>query len=178
VDLQAVDLNAVVADSLKLLNSEIIARKVRIEFAPLPSLPPITASFIELQQVFINLIVNSLDALSGQNGGRQLEPSCIDIRLSDNSDGITLEVADNGPGILSEHLEHLFEPFFSTKSAGKGLGLGLSISRGIVERYGGKLISVKPDGAPGAVFRIIFPKPASSAKVAACDHGSDGDTPP
>ncbi len=177
VDLQAVDLNGVVADSLKLLHSEIIARKTRIEFTPLPTLPPITASFIELQQVFINLIVNSLDAISGQSAGVSALPPCIRIIVSDTPDGIMFEVADNGPGIPLENLEHLFEPFFSTKSPGKGLGLGLSISRGIVERYGGKLIAVPPEDGCGAVFRIAFPPPSADAKVAACDHGVDADTP-
>lgn len=163
VDSQPVDLHAVVVDSLKLLHSEIIARKIPIEFKPPPPLPPITASFIEMQQVLINLIVNSLDALSAQGADVLAPPPVIRIRLFATPDQITLEVADNGPGIPPEHLEHLFEPFFSTKSAGKGLGLGLSISRGIVECYGGKLIAVPPEDGCGAVFRITFPAPAGTA---------------
>jgi C4-dicarboxylate-specific signal transduction histidine kinase len=176
--LQWIDLNVVVADSLKLLHSEIIARKTRIEFTPLPSIFLVKASFIELQQVFINLIVNSLDALSGQGANVMELAPCICIRLLSTADQIILEVADNGPGIPPENLEHLFEPFFSTKSSGKGkgLGLGLSISRGIVERYGGKLIASPPEDGRGAVFRITFPPPVADAKKAACDQGVDGDT--
>ncbi len=162
-DLQEVDLNSIVTDSLKLLNSEIIARKTHIEFTPVPTLPTVTASFIELQQVFINLIVNSLDALSGQGSGVSKQSPRIRIHLSESSDSIVLEIADNGPGIPPENLDHLFEPFFSTKPAGKGLGLGLSISRGIVERYGGKLIAAPPADGCGAVFRIVFAPPAGNA---------------
>lgn len=86
--------------------------------------------------------------------------------------------ADNGPGIPPENLEQLFEPFFSTKSAGKGLGLGLSISRGIVERHGGELIAVPPEDGRGAVFRLTFPPPVTVAKVVACDQGGNAHTPP
>lgn len=170
VTLQAVDLNSVVADSLKLLHSEIIARKTRIEFTPVPSLPQITASVIEVQQVLINLIINSLDALSGRSVGVTAPPPLIRISLTETSDAIMLEVADNGPGISLDSLESLFEPFFSTKSSGQGLGLGLSISRGIVERFGGNLIAVPPKVGRGAIFRITFPTPVSIAKAASCDH--------
>jgi signal transduction histidine kinase len=170
VELQPVDLNAVVADSLKLLHGEIITRGTAVEFDPRPSLPPVMASRVELQQVVINLVLNSLEALATRVPAEPVEPPRVRIRLFATADGICLEVADNGPGIPAANLASVFEPFFSTKSGANGLGLGLSISRGIVERCGGKLEAVPPQDGRGTVFRITLPASAGGRQALTCEN--------
>jgi signal transduction histidine kinase len=85
--------------------------------------------------------------------------------------GVAIDVADHGPGIAPENRDRLFEPFFSTKSGDGGLGLGLSISRGIVERFGGTLEALPPEPGSGAVFRIFLP--AAADESFACEAHPD-----
>ena len=82
---------------------------------------------------------------------------CVEITVIEADDEVCLAVADNGPGIPSEHLERIFEPFFTTKAEGKGTGLGLAVSRGIVEKLGGRIeVENRPSG--GCVFRLTLPR--------------------
>jgi two-component system C4-dicarboxylate transport sensor histidine kinase DctB len=107
-----------------------------------------------LEQVLVNLLRNGLDAMLGQT-----DP-CLEVRAerSINGSGENIEIAvrDHGPGLPDEVLHHLFEPFYTTKPAGEGLGLGLAISLTIVESYGGTLSADNaPDG--GAIFTLTLP---------------------
>jgi signal transduction histidine kinase len=102
----------------------------------------------QLNQVFLNLIMNACDAL--ENEGR------ITIRTRPIPDGVRLEFSDDGPGIPPEVQSRLFDPFFTTKPVGKGTGLGLSLSHGIIERHGGR-ISVQDAPEGGALFVIELP---------------------
>jgi signal transduction histidine kinase len=102
----------------------------------------------QLNQVFMNLIMNACDALDG--GG------CIVVRTRPSEAGVSLYFEDDGPGIPEEVRGRMFEPFFTTKPVGKGTGLGLSISHGIIERHGGRM-NVECPEAGGTVFRIDLP---------------------
>ncbi len=105
----------------------------------------------QLNQVFMNLLMNSCDALDGKG--------VIRVRTRPNGTGVMLEFSDDGPGIPEEVRERIFEPFFTTKPVGQGTGLGLSISHGIVERHGGRMeVSCPTDG--GTRFRIELPRVA------------------
>jgi signal transduction histidine kinase len=102
----------------------------------------------QLNQVFMNLLMNACDALEGQG--------TIRIRTSTTPVGVRLEFSDDGPGIPEDIQNRLFEPFFTTKEVGKGTGLGLSLSHGIVERHGGQ-IRIESEPGAGATFVIDLP---------------------
>jgi two-component system NtrC family sensor kinase len=112
-------------------------------------IPPIRVSQSELQQVFLNLINNSLDAMEKQGG-------TLRIKTGRHEDGIIVEVTDNGPGIPKANLSRIFDPFFTTKPVGKGTGLGLSICYGIINKMGGE-IEVQSVVDVETTFRVLIP---------------------
>ena len=117
-----------------------------------PDLPPIKGDASQLQQVYMNLLINAADAMNDRGEIR------IATRLvkEDGNDFIEIEFTDNGPGIPEEYMSRLFEPFFTTKPVGKGTGLGLSVSHGIVRKHGGHII-VKSKVGQGTTFLIRLP---------------------
>jgi two-component system NtrC family sensor kinase len=123
--------------------------KVSIETDLVEGLPPLHVSQTELQQVFLNLINNALDAMN-QTGGS------LKISTHQEGDKIVVEVADTGPGIPRANLARIFDPFFTTKPVGKGTGLGLSICYGIIKKMGGE-IDVNSVLDLGTTFRIQLP---------------------
>jgi two-component system NtrC family sensor kinase len=123
--------------------------KVTIETDLAEGLPPLHVSQTELQQVFLNLINNALDAMN-QTGGS------LKISTCQADDKIVIEVADTGPGIPRANLARIFDPFFTTKPVGKGTGLGLSICYGIIKKMSGE-IDVNSVLDMGTTFRIQLP---------------------
>ena len=115
------------------------------------TLPDIECLPSELNQVFLNLLVNAAHAITAERGLITLSTGCA-------PDGATVwvEVADNGSGIDREHLGRIFDPFFTTKPIGKGTGLGLSLSYGIVAKHGGQ-IEVESEVGRGTTFRVTLP---------------------
>ena len=104
----------------------------------------------QMQQVFMNLVQNALDAVEATPEPR------VEVVAAARDGEAVVEVRDNGPGIAAEHRHRLFEPFFTTKAVGRGTGLGLSVSYGIVEKHGGRLEGRNlPDG--GACLRVTLP---------------------
>lgn len=103
----------------------------------------------QLRQVLLNLVTNALHAI-GRDGQ-------VDIVVEGGPEHTSIAVIDTGPGIAEEHIEHIFEPFFTTKEEGHGTGLGLAVSRGIVEKLGGRL---EVDNRPGSgcTFRVVLPR--------------------
>ncbi len=130
------------AQRAKYSNVELVTR---IE----PKLPAISASHSELQQVFLNLINNALDAMDKTGG-------TLEISAKHEQGQIAIEVKDNGPGIPRANLARIFDPFFTTKPVGSGTGLGLSICYGIIHKMGGD-ISVKSTVDVGTTFEIRIP---------------------
>lgn len=117
-----------------------------------------TAEAGRLEQVLVNLLRNGIDAMLGQS-----EP-CLEVTVRQANDTICIEVRDHGPGLPEEVLHHLFEPFYTTKPAGEGLGLGLAISLTIVEGYGGTLSAHNAtDG--GAIFTLTLPAAKPTKEV-------------
>ena len=106
----------------------------------------------QVRQVLVNLVTNGLQAV-GSNGK-------VDIIITNNGSNACVVVKDNGPGIPPENMEKVFEPFFTTKPPGEGTGLGLSVSRGIIEKLGGS-ISVESKLGKGTVFNVVLPKKRS-----------------
>jgi signal transduction histidine kinase len=126
-------------------------RKVQIDIEPAPALAPVMGDAVQLQQVLLNLVLNAMDAVEDVATERRMVS--VSARLL-GEDGVEVAVADAGHGIAPEKLARLFEPFFTTKA--NGMGIGLSISRTIVEAHGGRIWAENNAGA-GATFRFTLP---------------------
>jgi two-component system sensor kinase FixL len=146
-----IDLNDVVEEALLLIRHDIESKSIALSTTFGSGLSHVMGDRIQLQQVIINLLVNSVQAIaqSGQPTRR------IDIRTSIDEDGsVVFSVLDNGPGVAAADLEHIFESFFSTKEA--GIGIGLAICQSIITAHGGSISgSNRPNG--GAHFRFTLP---------------------
>lgn len=112
-------------------------------------IPPIACFASQLNQVFMNLLVNSAQAIKGHG--------TITLRTGQNEHELWVEVGDTGEGIQPEHLARIFEPFFTTKPVGQGTGLGLSLAYGIVKKHQGRIEASSQPGS-GSQFRIVLPK--------------------
>jgi CheY-like chemotaxis protein len=162
-----VSLNDVLEQTLALRSNQLQISAIAVEKKFTRGLPSVLADQHQLEQVFLNLLLNAEQAiLEGKHGGR------ITLTTSVNRDGrsVYAEVIDDGPGIPAEALPHVFEPFFTTKTVGTGTGLGLSVSYGIVEEHGGHL---GVESRPGrTVFRLELPVAQSTAARRAAPAGS------
>lgn len=155
--LQAVALCSALDNALALLEQRLSERGINIvRHCPLPE-PFSLCDANRLEQVLVNLIGNALDAMDGQSA------PCLEISCETIGQQARLTVRDHGPGLAEEALAHLFEPFFTTKEAGVGLGLGLTISAGIVRDFGGTLSGANHP-AGGAIFTLEIPLTAESRK--------------
>ncbi|AFM25387.1 sensor histidine kinase [Desulfomonile tiedjei] len=148
---EMVDVNNILSETLTFLEAEALNRDIKIVSELGSQLPRITTDSAQLQQVFLNIVDNAIDAV-GKGG-------LINIKTgydqSKNGD-IFVEIQDNGPGIPKEALSKIFDPFFTTKAPAEGTGLGLSISYSIVEKLGGK-ITVQSEEGKGTTFVIYVP---------------------
>jgi len=147
--IQEIDVKALILEILELTRQRAKYSNVIIETSFQENLPSFRASIAEMQQIFLNLINNAVDAMEKTGG-------TVKIKVRLEPENIVVEVADNGPGILQPNLARIFDPFFTTKAVGKGTGLGLSICYGIVKKVGGE-IHVKSVVGLGTTFRIYFP---------------------
>jgi PAS domain S-box-containing protein len=143
-----VDLNHVLDDTLQLLEPQLRQSQVEIAREYEDDLPRVFGNSGKLQQVFTNLLLNARDALPA--GGR------ISLRTAGDGDHVTVHVADTGHGIAPENVARIYDPFFTTKGVGRGTGLGLAVSYGIVQEHSGH-ISVESAPARGTTFRITLP---------------------
>jgi signal transduction histidine kinase len=149
-ELKHIDLNEVARETIGLLSALAIAREIDLVSFIGPTPLPIKGDLIQLQQVIVNLIVNAIDAMSAMPSAR----GRITVSAVRDDNYADLSVSDLGPGIPVANLKEVFEPFFTTKP--RGMGMGLSIARTIVEAHGGQL-SVENGASGGAVFRIRLP---------------------
>ncbi len=145
----ATDVNASIQSALDLIEHQLATHSIVIQRDLAADLPLIQASHDHLQGVWLNLLLNARDAMAGQSG---------EIRLSSlrHGDEIYVRVADTGMGIPTERLTRIFEPFYTTKQAGRGTGLGLSLCLRIVKQHGGH-IEVESQVGQGTVFTIALP---------------------
>jgi len=145
---QRLDINDAVRSTLTLFQAVAHDQQLNIGSSLAADLPPIVADRVQLEQVMLNLLQNAADAMQGQ-ADRRLTVSTLRAGA-----GIEVQVADNGRGLSEDVQHHLFEPFFTTRA--DGLGLGLSLSRSIIEAHGGRLWA-EAGRAGGAVFRFTLP---------------------
>lgn len=141
--------NRVIEDTLALREYDLKIHRIQVHRQLDPKLPEISADFHQLQQVFLNILNNAVDAISECN-----RPGEIRVRTFAVGDNIRAEFTDNGPGVKNPH--RVFDPFYTTKPVGKGTGLGLSICYGIVKEHGGE-IEVRSDNGRGATFVVNLP---------------------
>ena len=140
-------LDDVLRDTMEIVATRLKAADAVLELQLDPSLPPVKAGSVRLQQVLVNIITNAADAVEGLDDRR------ITVSAERVKDKILVSVRDRGAGVAAAIRERIFDPFFTTKGIGKGLGLGLSISYNIVKDFGGSLsVSDHPEG--GALFLI------------------------
>jgi signal transduction histidine kinase len=149
-ELKNLDLNDIVRETVEFLSSLAVGRKVELVSVIKPDALPILGDRIQLQQVILNLVVNGIDAMMDTPSENRI----ISIRTSRVETFAELSVSDRGPGIPESRLKEVFEPFFTSKA--EGMGMGLSIARTIIEAHHG-LISAKNRDHGGASFRIKLP---------------------
>ena len=148
----SVNIKDLIQETVSFVDSEAKLRGITIEqVEPSEEMPFVTVDSMGIEQVLLNLLQNAFEAISDMHDGKRQ----VTIRVSrDKNDAIEVEVSDTGKGLPMENIDIVFQPFFTTKS--KGLGIGLSISRSIVEAHGGHL-TTEPNPAGGALFRFTLP---------------------
>ena len=153
-----VALNQVLDDTIQLLEAQLRNTEIEVVRNYDPSLPFAPGNAAKLQQVFMNLILNARDAMP--RGGR------LEIATESNLDSIIISFRDTGVGISADDLARIYDPFFTTKQIGKGTGLGLAVSYGIIRDHGGH-ITVESQSGEGTVFQISLPLVSAHQQLAA-----------
>jgi len=164
--LVAVDLNPIVEDSLLLVKHELTRAHVSLEQSLADGLPKVELDSGKIKQVFINVFMNAIQAM-GDTGTLSVKTFLQSSSTGDSGrdlDGasVVVEIEDTGAGIPEDKLDKLFEPFFTTKGVGSGTGLGLSVSRNIVEMHRGTIRIANREGVRGVAVTITFPVPHRS----------------
>jgi len=155
-----VDLNEAANEVVDLLRSEMRRHRIVLQLESAKDLPPVTGDRVQLQQVILNLLLNAIEAMHGVDG----RPRSLLVRTQrEAGDQVHLVVCDAGSGIDPQHAGHLFDAFYSTKR--EGMGIGLSVSRSIIEGHGGRMWATSNEG-PGATFSFSIPCQSSSATPA------------
>ena len=155
----SVDLNEIVERSLMLVRHHLELNRIKLHCELLAGDSRITADPGQIQQALVALLVNAVEAMSGLND----RFTALSVRLQGSPDEVRIDVADSGMGIPADVLPQIFEPFFSTKEAEKGVGLGLAVVYGIVQRHGGR-IEVESEIGQGTTFHLWLPRrPARAA---------------
>ena len=145
------DINDIVQNTLELRAYELKTSNIEVVTELAPALPKIMVDFHQIQEVFLNIILNAEQVMIEVNHGGELS-----IKTQKMKDYIRILFTDDGPGILSEHLNKVFDPFFTLRRERGGTGLGLSISHGIVAKHGGR-IYVRSNPGKGATFIVELP---------------------
>jgi signal transduction histidine kinase len=147
----SVDIHRVIESSIRLASFDKTFKQLRLNVDFDERMPRIFADADQLQQVFLNLLLNARDALKDAGADGTLH---IRTRYRAETSEVSIEIEDNGCGIAPEHLEHIFDPFFTTKTS--GAGLGLAVCYGIITAHGGR-IEAKSDVERGARLRVVLP---------------------
>ncbi|MGD0971921.1 MAG: ATP-binding protein [Desulfobaccales bacterium] len=149
-ELEPLDIAGIIQDTLKLVRNQLSLSGIQAELDLPQDLPRVQGNRKSLQQVFLNLFINAIQAM--------LEGGSLTVRAYSTPDGqwLKVQVMDTGMGIAAEHLPHIFDPFYTTKQVGRGTGLGLSVTYGIVEKHGGH-IEVESEKGKGSTFSVVLP---------------------
>ena len=149
---EVVDLNEAIAEVIALTYSEAVKTGVTVSTRLAPQLPRVQGDRVQLQQVMLNLIVNAIQAMSGN--GKRARELVISVDAVPSEGGVRVGVRDTGPGLSPESLSRLFEPFYTTKP--DGMGMGLPICRSIIDAHGGRLWATGCEPR-GVLFQFTIP---------------------
>ena len=161
------DVNAIIRDTLTLLDHQFRTSQITVEMSLMAQLPPIMGNAGKLQQVFLNLFLNAKDAMAA---GAEEHSGPRSLRVATEVNGhVSVSITDSGSGIAPEHLRRIYDPFFTTKTARKdgqprGTGLGLAVTYGIIQEHSGK-IHVESQVGQGTTFYLEFPMLRKAAHV-------------
>ncbi|HLA39410.1 MAG TPA: ATP-binding protein, partial [Candidatus Glassbacteria bacterium] len=144
----AVEMNKIISETLLLLDHQLKTAQVAVETHLEPGLPFVHGNADKLQQVFLNLFLNAKDAMP--EGGQ------LRVTSWTEESRVRIEIRDTGVGISPDHLRRIFDPFFTTKGPGRGTGLGLAVSYGIIHEHSGKITAESRPGL-GTRFELEFP---------------------
>ena len=142
------DVNQLIRESLALLEHQLMKSNIHVESNLGRSLSYVHGNRGKLQQVFVNLLLNARDAMPG--GGR------LTIDTSMNDSIVLVDIRDTGVGITQENIKRIYDPFFTTKNTGKGTGLGLAVTYGIIQDHGGRIF-VESTPGKGSKFTLSLP---------------------
>ena len=146
----ALNLNEIIHDVIGLVQREVLDHRIMLQLELAPVLPPVLADRVQVQQVMINLLINGIQAMELVSD----RPRELRIRSEFEPDKVSVGVLDSGVGIPAGQADRLFNPFFTTKS--NGMGMGLSICRSIIEAHGGQM-SATNNAESGAMFQFTLP---------------------
>ncbi len=151
LEMNPLALSELVEDVVSLVHSDAVARHVALECVVAPGLPLVSGDRVHLSQVLLNLIMNGMDAIQASQSGNKR----VVIEARPREEGkVEVAVTDSGPGVPPEVIDKVFDPFYTTKS--EGLGMGLPISRTIIEAHGGRLWAERASGGRGLTFRFTL----------------------
>jgi signal transduction histidine kinase len=153
-DIRPADLNSTIEHTVQLARQQVASRPIDIRFVP-ADLPPVEHDALQIQRLLLNLVLNALQAIDGKG--------YVELEAATEDGFAVVKVRDSGRGISSDHLKNIFRPFFTTKR--QGTGLGLSLSRRIVEQHGGS-IDVQSTQGKGTEFVVRLPIEAGKAETA------------
>jgi len=164
-EFEEVSISSVIRETLKLVQNQVTLSGIEVKRDLPPDLPYILGNIKTLQQVFLNLFINAIQAM--KDGG------ILTIRglVSEDRHWLKVEVTDTGAGIAPDDLPHIFEPFYTTKEVGRGTGLGLSVSFSIAQKHGGH-IEVKSQVGKGSTFTLFLPVLAEEEIIPAGQGGA------
>jgi signal transduction histidine kinase len=151
IERQPLEINLLTEEVLRLVQEDAVSRRIKITTELSPQLPAVHGNRVQLQQVVLNFITNAMDAMAKQPAKRRR----LTVGTSLTTDGgVEVSVSDLGPGIEPRNLARLFQPFFTTKKS--GLGIGLSVAERIVKAHSGRIWAEnRPNG--GAIFHLALP---------------------
>jgi signal transduction histidine kinase len=150
-----IDVNLLIQEALVLVSGDLLKHRIAQELESSPLVPTIKADLVQIRQVLLNLLTNAIDAMASKDGLRMLGVRSEVFA----GDGLIVSVADTGEGVAPQNIDRIFNPLFTTKL--EGMGMGLSICRSIVEGHGGRLW-VSPNTPEGAVFQFTLHVDASA----------------
>ena len=165
MNVQSTDLHSVIDRCLRLVRHQLDLNSVELQLRLAGDMPRVACDPAQIEQVLIALIMNAIDAMPRSGGNLWIE-----TRMEDDAEAL-IQIRDDGSGIAPDILPHIFEPFLTTKEHGHGVGLGLAISRGIVERHNGR-IEVQSEPGRGTTFTIALPIDTGAVSLVAAAGGN------